>query len=114
MSRSRWSAAKRVLFALPLRVFQLPAKLSKIDAMLRGLMLPDEDYRDVPSVALLENRIFVDVDLVQRGSELPQHRGDGSFGFLTKVTSRARVQGYVSRATGRKPRIFGRAVRAHG
>src|SRR5215472_4924574 len=114
MSRSRWSAAKRILLALPLRVFQLPAKLSKIDAMLRGLMLPDEDYRDIPSIALFENRIFVDVDLVQRGRELPQHGGHGRFGFLTKVTARARVQSYVSRATGRKPRIFGRVVRAHG
>jgi hypothetical protein len=45
---------------------------------------------------------------------LAQHRGDRGFGFLTKVTSRARVQSHVSRATARKPRIFGRVVRAHG
>lgn len=108
------STAERILFASSLCFFQLPAKPSKIDAMLRGLVLPDEDYWDIPSIALFENRIFVDVDLVQRGPELAQHRGDRGFGFVTKVTSRARVQSHVSRATGRKPRIFGRVVRAHG
>jgi hypothetical protein len=51
---------------------------------------------------------------VQRGPELAKHGGDRGFGFLTKVTPRARVQSHVSRATGRKPRIFGRTVRAHG
>ena len=82
--------------------------------MLGGLVLPDEKDRDIPSIALGENRIFVDVDLVQRGPEFAQHGGDDGFGFLTKVTSRARVQSDVSRATGRKPSIFGRVVRAHG
>ena len=58
------------LVALPLRSFQLPAKLSKIDAMLRGLVLADENHRDIPSVALFKKRIVVDVDFVQRGPEL--------------------------------------------
>jgi hypothetical protein len=51
---------------------------------------------------------------VQRGPEFAQHRGDDRFGFLTKVTSRSRVQSDVSRATGHKPRVFGRVVCAHG
>ena len=93
---------------------QLPAKLSKIDAVLCGLVFPDENYRDIPSIALCENRIFVNVDLVQRGPEFAQHRGDDGFGFLTKVTSRSRVQSDVSRATGHKPRVFGRVVCALG
>ena len=105
---------KRVLFALRLGFFQLPAKLSKIDAMLRGLVLADENYRDIPSIALSENRIFVDVDLVQRGLEFAQQGCDGGFGFLTKVTSTARVQSDVVGAAGRQPRVFGRVVRAHG
>ena len=82
--------------------------------MLGGLVLPDENDRDIPSIALGENRIFVDVDLVQRGPEFAQHGGDDGSGFLTKVTSRARVQSDVSRPTGRKPSIFGRVVCAHG
>ena len=82
--------------------------------MLGGLVLPDENDRDIPSIALGENLIFVDVDLVQRGPEFAQHGGDDGFGFLTKMTSRARVQSDISRATGRKPRIFGPVVRAHG
>lgn len=82
--------------------------------MFRGLVLPDENDRDIPSIALGENLIFVDVDLVQRGPEFAQHGGDDGFGFLTKMTSRARVQSDISRATGRKPRIFGPVVRAHG
>ena len=85
-----------------------------LDALLRGLVLPYLDYWDIPFIALFEYRIFVDVDLVQRGPELAQHRGDRGFGFLTKVTSWARVQSHVSRATARKPRIFGRVVRTHG
>ena len=97
-----------------MRFFQLPAKLGRIDAMLGGLVLPDENHRDIPSIARCENRVFVDVDLVQRGPEFAQHRGDDGFGLLTKVTSRARVQSDVSRATGRQPRVFGRVVRAHG
>jgi hypothetical protein len=51
---------------------------------------------------------------VQRGPEFGQHGGDNGFGFLAKVASRARVQSDVSRATGGKPSIFGRVVRAHG
>lgn len=82
--------------------------------MFRSLVLPDENDRDIPSIALGENLIFVDVDLVQRGPEFAQHGGDDGFGFLTKMTSRARVQSDISRATGRKPRIFGPVVRAHG
>jgi hypothetical protein len=82
--------------------------------MLGGLVLPDENDGDIPSIALGESRVFVDVDLVQHGPEFAQHGGDDRFGFLTKVASRARVQGDVSRATGRKPRIFGPVVRAHG
>ena len=114
ISSTEAGTAKGILFALPLRFLQLPAKLSKIDAMLGGLVLPDEDYRDIPSVALPENRIFVDVDLLQGGSEFAQQGCDGGFGFLTKVTSGTRVQGDVARATGLEPRVFGRVVRAHG
>src|SRR5439155_4468259 len=61
--------------------------------MLRGLMLADENDRDLPSIALFENRIFVDVDLVQRRPELAEQGCDGGFGLLTKVTSGTRVQG---------------------
>src|SRR6266581_3962959 len=75
--------------------------------MLRGLMLADENDRDLPSIALFENRIFVDVDLVQRRPELAEQGCDGGFGLLTKVTSGTRVQGDVARATGGQPRIFG-------
>ena len=106
--------AKGILCPLSLGFLQLPAKLSKIDAMLRGLVLADENYRDIPSIALPENRIFVNVDLLQGGSEFAQQGCDGGFGFLTKVTSRSRVQSDVSRATGHKPRVFGRVVGAHG
>ena len=105
---------ERNFVALALGVHQLPAKLSKIDAMLRRFVLADENYRDIPSIALLEKRIFVDVDLVQSGPEFAQQGCDGGFGFLTKVTSGTRIQSDVARAAGLEPNVFGRVVCAHG
>ena len=58
------------MIALPARFFQLAPKPGEIDAMFCGFVPADENHRNVPSVALLQNGVFVDVDFAQSGAEL--------------------------------------------
>ena len=80
--------------------------------MLCGFMPADEDDRDIPSVAVFQDRILIDIHFAKRGVEFSQKHGDGSFGFFAQVTSGAGVEGDVARPARRQPQIF-RAL-AHG
>ena len=82
--------------------------------MLRGFAPGDENHRNVPSKALLQSGIFVDVDLAQRGAKFAQQGRDSGLCLLAKMASRSCVQRDVARTAGREPRIFGRVARAHG
>jgi len=81
--------------------------------MLGGFARADENYGDVPCIALFQNRVFVDVDFAEHSAKFAQQRGDGGFGFFAKVTPGTRVERDVAWATGRKLLIFGRVVRGH-
>jgi len=85
--------------------------------MFRGFPRTDEDNRDVPPVALVQNRIFVDVDFAQRRAKLQQQRRNGGFGFVAEMAAWASIKRYVARAGGREPLILAKGVTgmfAHG
>ena len=74
--------------------------------MLRRFLLPDKNHRNVPSIAFLQRRIFIDIHFAQDRVEFPQNRCDGRFRFLAKMAARTRVQSDVARPTSVKPRVF--------
>ena len=82
--------------------------------MLCGFVRADENCGNVPSIALLQNRVLINVDFAQDRAKFAKQRRDGGFGFLTKVAARTRVKRDVARAAGRKLRVFARIARAHG
>ncbi len=77
---------------------KLAPELLRIHTMLRRLPLADEDHRNIPTVALLEDGIIIYVDFSEGGAELSQERRDDSPGFLAEVAPRTRVQSYVAGA----------------
>lgn len=80
------------------RVSKLPSELLQIYAMLSSFFLADENHRNVPTVALLQDWIGIYIDFPKRSAEFFQERRDGSFGFVAEVASRARVESNVAGA----------------
>jgi hypothetical protein len=54
------------------RFFQLAAKLAEIDTMLGGFVLADKDHRNVPSIALLQDGVFINVYFAQCSTRFMQ------------------------------------------
>ena len=80
--------------------------------MLCRFMLPNENYWNVPAVALLQNLILIHVHFVKHRGKLARNRRDRGLRFVAKMAPRARVQRDVTRPASRQPQIFGGI--AHG
>ncbi len=61
---------------------KLAPELLKIHAMLRRFPLANEDDRNIPAVALLQDGIRVDIDFPEDSAELSQERRDSRLGFV--------------------------------
>ena len=85
---------------------KLPPELLQIHAMLRCFPLPNEDHWNLPTVALLQDRIGVYVDFPESGAEFPQERRDGRLGFVAKVASGARIESNVAGPGSGKAGVF--------
>jgi hypothetical protein len=78
---------------------KLPTELLQVYAMLRRFLLTDEEHRDIPTVALLQQRIVIYIDFAEDSAEFPQKRRDGALSFVAEVTTGTRVERDVERAT---------------
>jgi hypothetical protein len=94
------------------RVAQLLPKLRYLHAMLRGLPPTDENHGNIRPVALLQQRIFIDIYLSQGRPEFSQKRCNLDLSFLAQVTAGPCVQRDFARPRLRKPLILW--VFAHG
>lgn len=95
-----------------MRFAQLAAKLRDVNAVPGGFAGTDEDHRNIPSIALTQNRIGVDVYFAERRSKLSEQRRNGGTSFVAQMAARTRVQRDFARASRREPQIFG--MFAHG
>ncbi len=57
----------------------MPPELFQVHAMLRGFLLADEDHWNIPTVALLQHRIVIYVDLAEDGAEFPKSGAMAAF-----------------------------------
>jgi len=80
--------------------------------MLRRFAVPDENHRNIPSIAFFQNGIFIHVHFVKHRAKLAQNRYDLGLCLVAKMAARARVQRDVPRPAPRQPQIF-RGI-AHG
>ncbi len=80
--------------------------------MLRRFVLADEDHRDVPPVAILQNGILINVHFAQDKTEFAQNRRDGRFRLVAKMATGTRVKCDVAGPATGQSRVF-RGV-AHG
>ena len=55
--------------------------------MLCGFVRADENYGNFPSVALLQNGVFVDVHFAQGSAKFAEQGRDGSLGFFAKMAA---------------------------
>jgi len=58
-------------------------------------------------VALLQNRVVINIDFAEGGTDFAQERGDRGLGFVAKVASGTRVKCDVAWTGGGEPSIFG-------
>ncbi len=86
---------------------KLPPELLEIHAVLRRFPLANEDHRNIPTIALLEGRIGINIDFAKGSAEFSQERRDGRLGFVAKVASRTRIEGDVAGTGSGKARVFG-------
>ncbi len=84
---------------------KLPPELRQVDAMLCRFSLPNEDYRNIPAVALVQFAVIVDVDFVKDRAEFAEQWRDSSFGFFAEMTARTCVERDVTRPASGKLRI---------
>ncbi len=75
--------------------------------MLRRFPPANEDDRNIPAVALFQNRIGINIDFPKGGAELSQERRDSRLGFLAEVASWTRIEGDVAGRGSGKARVFG-------
>ena len=61
--------------------------MNEINAMLCGFVRADENYGNFPSVALLQNGVFVDVHFAQGSAKFAEQGRDGSLGFFAKMAA---------------------------
>jgi len=74
--------------------------------MLRCFPLANEDHRNIPAVALLQDRIGIYIDFPEDGAEFSQERRDGRLGFVAKVASWTRIEGDVAGRGSGKACVF--------
>ena len=74
--------------------------------MLGGFVRADENHGDVPSIALFQDRVFVDVDFAEHKAKFAEQRRDGRLGFFAKMTPGTRVERDIPRTTVRGLCIF--------
>jgi hypothetical protein len=77
--------------------FEETTKFRGMDAVLRNLARTEEDDGHVVGVALAQQRISINIHLVQRGGEFAQERSHRRLGFIAQMTVRARVDRDVAR-----------------
>src|SRR6266404_2481960 len=80
--------------------------------MLRGFVLPNENYRNIPAVAFLQNGILIHVHFAKHRGKVAQYRRDRGLRFVAKMATWARVQRNVLQPAPRQSQIF-RGI-AHG
>ena len=85
---------------------KLPPELLHFHTMLRRFLLTDEDHWNIPSVALLEDRIGIYIHFVEGGAEFPQERRNGRLGFVAEVAPGTRVESDITRPTSGKADVF--------
>jgi hypothetical protein len=85
---------------------KLPPELLQIHVVLRRFPLSDEEHWNIPTIALLQNRIGIYIDFPEGGAEFSQERGDGRLGFVAKVTSGTRVESNVAGPGSGKAGVF--------
>src|SRR5712691_11917399 len=88
-------------------ILKLPPELHQIHTMLRRFPLSDEDHRNIPTVALLQDRIGIYIDFPEGRAEFSQERRDGRLGFVAEVASGTRVESNVARPGSGKAGVFG-------
>src|SRR5260370_17491736 len=79
--------------------------------MLRRFSLADENHWNIPTVALLQDRIGVYIDFPESGAEFPQERLNGGLGFVAEVAPGTRVESNVAGPGSAKAGVFG--IRPH-
>jgi hypothetical protein len=84
-----------------------PPELLQIHAMFGGFASADEDHRNIPTVALLQDRIVIYIDFPKGRTEFLQERRDGRLGFVTEVAPGTRVESNVAVAGSGKAGVFG-------
>ncbi len=92
-------------------ILKLPPELLQTHTMLRRFPLSDEDHRNIPTVALLQDRIGIYIDFPEGGAEFSQEWRDGRLGFVAEVASWTRVESDVAGTGSGKARVF--RMRAH-
>ena len=85
---------------------KLPPELLEIHAVLRRFPLAKEDHRNIPAIALLEDRIGIYIDLPEYSAKFSQERRDGRLGFVTKMASGTRIEGDVAGTGSGKACVF--------
>src|ERR1700687_4862225 len=78
--------------------------------MLRRFPLANKNHGNVPTVALLQYRIGIYIDLPEDGSEFSQERRDGRLGFVAEVASGTRVESNVTGPRSSKAGVFGMSI----
>ena len=86
---------------------KLPPELLRVHTMLRRFPLANKNHRNVPTVALLQDRIGIYIDFSEDGSEFSQERRDGRLGFVAQVAFGTRVESDVAGTGCRKAGVFG-------
>jgi len=85
---------------------KLPPELLEIHAVLRRFPLANEDHGNIPTVALLEDRIGINIDFAKDSAEFSQERRDGRLGFVAKVAPWTRIEGDVAGTGSGKACVF--------
>jgi hypothetical protein len=86
---------------------KLSPELLRIHAMLRRFSLADENHWNIPTVALLQDRIGVYIDFPESDAEFPQERLNGGLGFVAEVAPGTRVESNVAGPGSGKAGVFG-------
>ena len=85
---------------------KLPPELLQVHTVLRCFPLSDEDHRNIPTVALLQDRIGIYIDFPEGGAEFSQERRDGRLGFVAEVASGTRIESNVKGPGSGKAGVF--------
>ncbi len=74
--------------------------------MLCRFPLANEDHRNIPAIALLQDRIDIYIHFAEGSAKFTQERRDGGLGFVAKVASWTRVESDVARTRSGKACVF--------